>query len=292
MFAYLSYNEFFNLCFDRDMVARKEISIVPVLFEEWGNYFNGLSPFRREVFYLQGCSGDGCGLERVFSCSENVEDEIVHEMVVVLDSWDDLWTWSRASLAALRGNKESQVVYVLPSYLPKESVEKAFMGWTMAHRSPSWKPKSKKIPALEYRGEFDEFAKRGLLLANIINKSRYLIEAPAESMGPDELEEYAHKMAAENDLQINVIKGDDLSEGFPLVHAVGRASARLPRVIEMNYPRGDGLDLCLIGKGICFDTGGVNLKPSGAMRLMRKDMGGGCYSIWSCRSNHRFENGD
>ena len=256
------------------MTLRKEIMIVPVLLDDWNSYFSSVNAFKRELLVLWGCSETSCGEGRVFSISELVREAVVHEMVVVLSAWDDIWTWSKASLLAFSGNNEGQVFYMLPSNLREESVERAFMGWTMAYHNPSWKERCKALPVLEYEGEFGESAKRGLLVANIVNKSRYLIAAPAESMGPVELEDYARQLASDHNVRLNVIKGEDLSIEFPLVHAVGRSSERKPRVIEINYEGGDSLDLCLIGKGVCFDTGGVNLKPSGAMRLMRKDMGG------------------
>jgi leucyl aminopeptidase len=64
-----------------------------------------------------------------------------------------------------------------------------------------------------------------------------------------------------------------LAQGFPMVHAVGRASPRAPRIMEMRWGS-EGPQLTLVGKGVCFDTGGLNLKPSSGMNLMKKDMGG------------------
>jgi leucyl aminopeptidase len=93
-------------------------------------------------------------------------------------------------------------------------------------------------------------------------------------MGPDELEEAARALASEHDASINVIKGDDLiTSNFPMIHTVGRASSRAPRLIDMRW--GDsGPQLTLVGKGVCFDTGGLNIKPASSMGLMKKDMGG------------------
>ena len=93
-------------------------------------------------------------------------------------------------------------------------------------------------------------------------------------MGPPDLEQAARDLAQRHGAAIEVIVGDDLlAKNFPMIHAVGRAADRAPRLIDMRW--GDtGPTLTLVGKGVCFDTGGLNLKPSGSMGLMKKDMGG------------------
>jgi len=104
--------------------------------------------------------------------------------------------------------------------------------------------------------------------------TRDLINTPAADMGPDNLEEAARALADQFGASITVTTGDDLlAQNFPLIHTVGRAADRAPRLIDMAW--GDaGPTLTLVGKGVCFDTGGLNLKPAGSMGLMKKDMGG------------------
>ena len=104
--------------------------------------------------------------------------------------------------------------------------------------------------------------------------TRDLINTPASDMGPPQLEEAARKLAATQGASIEVTTGDDLlAQNFPLIHTVGRAADRAPRLIDMRW--GDtGPKLTLVGKGVCFDTGGLNLKPGASMGLMKKDMGG------------------
>lgn len=104
--------------------------------------------------------------------------------------------------------------------------------------------------------------------------TRDLINTPAMDMGPDELEAAARALAQAQHATISVIKGDALlQENLPLIYTVGRASARAPRLIDMRWGE-EGPRLTLVGKGVCFDTGGLNLKPGGSMGLMKKDMGG------------------
>ncbi|MFU8881290.1 MAG: leucyl aminopeptidase family protein [Rhodobacterales bacterium] len=108
--------------------------------------------------------------------------------------------------------------------------------------------------------------------------TRDLINTPANDMGPDALEAACLDLAHRHGATAQVIKGQALLEqNFPMIHAVGRAAAQEPRLIDMRWGDGHGADsprLTLVGKGVCFDTGGLNLKPGSGMGLMKKDMGG------------------
>jgi leucyl aminopeptidase len=104
--------------------------------------------------------------------------------------------------------------------------------------------------------------------------TRDLINTPAQDMGPPNLADAVKTLAAPYGAQVDVIEGADLiSHNFPLIHAVGRAAARAPRLIDLTWGKA-GPSLTLVGKGVCFDTGGLNLKPGASMALMKKDMGG------------------
>ena len=104
--------------------------------------------------------------------------------------------------------------------------------------------------------------------------TRDLINTPASDMGPKQLEAACRDLAGEHAAAIEVIQGQDLLEqNFPMIHTVGRASDQAPRLIDMRWGT-KGPRLTLVGKGVCFDTGGLNLKPGSSMGLMKKDMGG------------------
>ncbi|MCB1329482.1 MAG: leucyl aminopeptidase family protein [Maritimibacter sp.] len=104
--------------------------------------------------------------------------------------------------------------------------------------------------------------------------TRDLINTPAADMGPHELEDAAQALAGAYGATVSVTTGDALlTDNFPMIHAVGRASPRAPRLIDMHWGA-TGPRLTLVGKGVCFDTGGLNLKPGASMGLMKKDMGG------------------
>jgi leucyl aminopeptidase len=105
--------------------------------------------------------------------------------------------------------------------------------------------------------------------------ARDLVNTPSNDMGPDELSQSAKELAEEFGADYRCITGDDLlKENFPLIHAVGAASPRAPRLIDFTWGKASHPKVTLVGKGVCFDTGGLDLKPSSAMLIMKKDMGG------------------
>jgi leucyl aminopeptidase len=105
--------------------------------------------------------------------------------------------------------------------------------------------------------------------------ARDLINTPSNDMGPEELEGAARRVATRYGASFSCIVGDDLlQQNFPLVHAVGMASPRAPRLIDFSWGDPAHPKVSLVGKGVCFDTGGLDLKPSSSMLIMKKDMGG------------------
>lgn len=111
-------------------------------------------------------------------------------------------------------------------------------------------------------------------MANAEVLTRDLVNTPASDMGPAQLQAAAEDLAQAFGATCDVVLGDALLDGnFPMIHAVGRAAEQAPRLIEMNWGT-SGPKLTLVGKGVCFDTGGLDLKPAAAMGLMKKDMGG------------------
>ena len=110
-----------------------------------------------------------------------------------------------------------------------------------------------------------------------ITLARDMINTPANDMGPADLEAAVRSVGKQHGAKVRVIAGDDLlKQNFPLIHAVGRAAdpSRAPRLIELRWGKAGDPKITLVGKGVCFDTGGLDLKPESAMLLMKKDMGG------------------
>jgi leucyl aminopeptidase len=114
-----------------------------------------------------------------------------------------------------------------------------------------------------------------LRIAQAVFFTRDLINTPANDMGPEALEKAFRLLAKYHTAKVKVTKGDALiKQNFPMVHAVGRASAEAPRVLDMVWGKAGHPTVTLVGKGVTFDTGGLNIKPGGSMALMKKDMGG------------------
>ncbi|TIL32633.1 MAG: leucyl aminopeptidase family protein [Mesorhizobium sp.] len=112
-------------------------------------------------------------------------------------------------------------------------------------------------------------------IADGVFLTRDLVNTPTSDMGPDELEKAVRTLARTYDAEVSVTRGDDLlKNNFPMIHAVGRASVGAPRLIDMIWGPENAPKVTLVGKGVCFDTGGLDIKPSSGMLLMKKDMGG------------------
>jgi leucyl aminopeptidase len=105
--------------------------------------------------------------------------------------------------------------------------------------------------------------------------ARDLINTPANDLGPDAFDKAIRAFAAQHRMKLRAIVGDDLlKQNFPMIHAVGRAAAEAPRLMDMSWGRAGDPKITLVGKGVTFDTGGLDIKPSASMLLMKKDMGG------------------
>ena len=167
------------------------------------------------------------------------------------------------------------VAWQLVGELTSDQAHEAALGWLLSayrfdrYRDRPARPRARLVPP----PGTDAVRIEALATAEFL--TRDLINTPANDLGPAELAQAARALAAEHGATIEVTEGDALLDAnLPLIHTVGRAAARPPCLIDLRA--GDsGPRLTLVGKGICFDTGGLNLKPGASMGLMKKDMGGG-----------------
>ena len=154
-----------------------------------------------------------------------------------------------------------------------ESPKFAELAWCLeAYGFDRYKANGKKIPSLICSSDVDY--EDVMRLANATYLVRNLINTPSNDFGPDELEAAARKIASHYKAKLKVVKGEALKRGFPMVHEVGKASARQPRLIDFSWGSERAPKVTLVGKGVCFDTGGLDIKPASGMALMKKDMGG------------------
>lgn len=162
-----------------------------------------------------------------------------------------------------------------------ETAARLALGWGLggyqfaAYKTPKRAPARLLLPPALHpvRDEVDAVA----LCRDIVN-------TPTEDMLPHHLEAAAFKLAMEYDAAFECTAGDDLTRrGFHAIHAVGRASASPPRLIDLRWGDGKAPKITLVGKGVCFDSGGLDLKPAAGMRLMKKDLGGAAHVLGLAR---------
>ena len=156
----------------------------------------------------------------------------------------------------------------------------AILGWALgSYRYTRYKEDKSKQPVLTLTAKHEDRA-----LAERLAEAQYLvrdlINTPPSDMGPADLAAAARKVAKKSGARVTVITGKALlDKNYPTIHTVGRASAREPRLIDMRWGNTKHPKVTLVGKGVCFDTGGLDLKPADGMLLMKKDMGGAAHVL-------------
>lgn len=169
--------------------------------------------------------------------------------------------------------------YRLAPETPLSITARAGPAWALgAYRFGRYKPQARSPARLCWPAGIDRT--EIIRLASAVTLVRDLINTPANDMGPAELAEAAHDLAVSHGGTCRVTVGDALlAENYPLIHAVGRASAQAPRLIDLTWGDPAAPKVTILGKGVCFDTGGLDLKPPGRMLLMKLDMGGAALAL-------------
>jgi len=185
----------------------------------------------------------------------------------------DIWSWGEAAGSLATGR------YSIADGIGKNAVDSATLGWALgSYRFTRYKTakKTKPVLILPEKATLSNVTN----LADAIYLARDLINTPASDMGPGELAAAANDLAQRFDAECTVIVGDDLlRDNYPMIHAVGRASSRAPRLIDLKWGKPKDPKITLVGKGVCFDTGGLDLKASSGMLMMKKDMGGAAHVL-------------
>ena len=169
--------------------------------------------------------------------------------------------------------KFPKCVYHIASGIADEHLAQEALGWLLqSYRFSRYKSAPQMAAQLVVPDGVDAVEITALAVGEML--TRNLINTPASDMGPPQLEQAARDLADKFGASIDVVVGEDLlTQNFPMIHTVGRAADRAPRLIDMRWGS-NGPTLTLVGKGVCFDTGGLNIKPGASMGLMKKDMGG------------------
>jgi leucyl aminopeptidase len=167
-----------------------------------------------------------------------------------------------------------QGTYALGDVPESHGGARAALGWALGTYSfARYKKNPRKFPRLVLPEGVD--GADVTRIAEGVFLGRDLVNTPSNDMGPEELAAAARDLAKRHGAKFSMILGEDLlKKNYPLIHTVGRASTRAPRLIDFTWGRATAPRLTLVGKGVCFDTGGLDLKPSSGMLTMKKDMGG------------------
>lgn len=171
--------------------------------------------------------------------------------------------------------------YRLDDGAPEPVQEMAPLAWAMGcYRYDAYKirPRDTAWPQLVLPKTCDRA--RVDRLNRAVYSTRHLINTPAADMGPEALEQVMQALAKRHKAELIIIAGEDLlAQNYPMIHAVGRAAVEAPRLLDLTWGEPNAPKVTLVGKGVCFDTGGLNLKPGSYMDIMKKDMGGAAISI-------------
>lgn len=171
-----------------------------------------------------------------------------------------------------------QAIYRLDSDWSRQQRIQASLGWGLAaYRFDRYKANTKPKPILLLDEDIDSEV-RSLHRAQCL--VRDLVNTPTEHMGPSQLADAVLREADAFDAETDFVVGDELlTRNFPAIHAVGRASSQPPRLLELNWGKEEAPLLALVGKGVCFDSGGLDIKSAAGMQLMKKDMGGAAHAL-------------
>jgi len=213
-------------------------------------------------------------VEILIGTGEGEEDEALHS--------PDPWLWATVADRLPPGR------YALPAGMTAAAAEQAALGWALAqYRYDRYKADTSGKSAASSKTLVLKDTAAGLRAtetAESISLVRDLVNTPAGDMGPDRLAAEAEALAEQYGARYRAVTGEALlDQGFPLIHTVGRAAEIAPRLIELDWGADDAPLICLVGKGVCFDSGGLNIKGGAGMRHMKKDMGGAAHVLGLAR---------
>lgn len=222
--------------------------------------------------WLENTQYSGSGLSLI----PNSQGELAHALFVVTDAND---FFACGDLI----KQLPQTQFLLQS--APEHIESTCFGWLVGvynyDRYVSNKSEKKLATlALSPTTQNEDIVQRAVKLAQATALTRDLINTPAADMMPDHLAQATDELAQQFNAKVEHIVGDDLlTHNYPTIHAVGRASINTPRLIDLTWGDSKNPKVTLVGKGVCFDSGGLDIKPSAGMRNMKKDMGGSAHVL-------------
>ena len=185
-----------------------------------------------------------------------------------------------SSIAPLAKGLPNENYFIANKNYDYKQLKLLAIGWAIAQYDfdhyQNKKNNHKAVLMLDNQGLFDDVS----TIINGISLTRDLVNTPTSDMGPSHLSDVMQNLAEQFKANFSAIIGDELlEENFNTIHAVGRAADNQPRLLELNWGREDAPKLTLVGKGVCFDSGGLDIKSAAGMRIMKKDMGGAAHTL-------------
>lgn len=201
----------------------------------------------------------------------------VGKVLVGYKTTEQMW-----AIAALPRKLPQGEYYVVNEEWNAQELTQAAIGWGLGcYRFSQFRSlEQKALPSLYIADQHERIN----AFVQAISLVRDLVNLPANHMMPEHLAEVTQALATEFGADFQQVIGDELiAQNYPAIHAVGRASAHVPRLLELRWGTVEHPLITLVGKGVCFDTGGLDIKPSQFMRLMKKDMGGAAHVLGLAR---------
>jgi leucyl aminopeptidase len=250
--------------------SRKEaIRITPVTSESLAGWLS-----RQGVRIGQWVRDNGFGGAANTFCLVPGRSGQIERVLAGIDAEGGPWAYSFLPTALPAG------LYALDAELEMEQAGQAALGWALAgYVFDRYKKVDAKATKLVWPAKADRDRVRRT--AEAVFLVRDLVNTPTEDLGPAELAARAQELGKQHGAKVTVTAGDALlRQNYPLIHAVGRASAQAPRLIDLRWQGSSkGARIALVGKGVVFDSGGLDIKPPAGMKMMKKDMGGSAHVL-------------
>jgi leucyl aminopeptidase len=248
------------------------VPLIPVLTEHFPDWLNNQTEFMR-----RWTGGTGFKAKPHSFCLVPGQEGMLAGVVVGVETADDPWTLGGLPNALPAGT------YMLQSDWAADIVERLVLGWGLgAYRFTRYKEARQPPARLVMPAVCDaRFIERQLQAIYLV---RDLINTPAADMMPEQLADSLFALAGEFGGQARQWVGEELLRAhYPIIHAVGRASVQAPRLLDLRWGDATHPKVTLVGKGVCFDSGGLDIKNASGMRLMKKDMGGAAHALGLAR---------
>lgn len=266
---------------DQQSDTNQAITITPLLKREFGEWVE-----KQTTAVKNWVKASGFVAQHGSLCLLPDQQGHLSQVFFGVTDYADFWEFGKLPTALPPGRYQFDLS--IPALLEGERLQHMAMAWGLGnyqfHRYKQVEERGTwlLLPNPSENLIFDN--KHVTLMVSAINWVRDLINTSAEDLGPPELGDVAVNLAHEFGAEVTQIVGDDLlKENYPGIHAVGRASAREPRLIDLRWGDPNHPKLCLVGKGVCYDTGGLDIKTKGGMLHMKKDMAGAAHVLGLAR---------